>query len=788
MSRVRSGLGQGALLSLVAAFTVLVTVVGWRGLTEDAARFLVPLFFIGLVNAGIGAGTRWLRWPVWAVFLVQLAVASLLVLQSITGSIAPTPDALADLGAAVRAAMETSTQYAAPVPAAVPPVTPLLLMGGVAGMLVVDLVAVSWQRVALAGLPLLALYSLPLSLPTGGVSWWLFALMAAGYLSLLFLQHDEHLSRWGRGLDPQAVDADPHAFGVRTGAVRGSALAMGGTATALALVVPLALPSAGLELFDGPGVGTGGDVEIRTPLADLRRDLERGEDVPLLRIATSGPRPDYVRIALLTRFNGDQWTPGDRDIPTTQPASGAMPDLQGVSDFVERRESSYSFEATSQFASTWLPTVSSVTEINAPGDWRYDRGTMDFIASEDDLTTAGLQWDMTGVDLTYDEASLDQSAPGNNAVSLAYTEIPESLPAVVRDLASQVTVEETTRFRKARALQEWFRSQFTYDLEVAPVDNDALVDFLTVTREGYCEQFAAAMALMARSIGIPSRVAVGFLQPSQIGGGQWQYSAHDLHTWPELFFPGSGWVRFEPTPADRAPDTPAYTDSELAPAQPTVAPSTGATEDEAVPDRTTESPGAVADDEASSGTSVPWRLLAATLVVVAIVAGLLLLPRLLRERRRQRRWQAGDVESAWQELRDSVLDLGHAWPAGRSPRAAGLAVAGLFGAPDAHEEQRPARGPELAPQAVAALDRLVVALERSRYARPDAHGPHDDGAALRADVEACAEALRSGVAPRTRRRAHWWPTSVLRRERARDSGHAEVEVAAPGGVVTDHVG
>ncbi len=790
MTRSRTGLTQGAALSAACALTVLVTVVSWRGLTEDAARFLVPLFFIGVVNAGIGTLTRWLRWPVWAVFVVQVVVAALLVLEVVTGSLLPGPDTLAEFGAAVRDAMDSSTLYAAPVPARVPPVTPLLLMGGVGGMLLVDLVAVSWQRVALAGLPLLALYSLPASLPAGGVSWWLFALMSGGYLLMLFLQHDEHLSRWGRGLNPREEDADPTAFGVRTGAVRGTAFAMGGIATALAIVVPMALPSVGLDLFDGPGIGAGGDVNIQSPMVDLRQDLVRGEDVPLMQVTTSGPRPDYARISVLTKFNGSQWTPGNRDIPTTQVGRGAMPRLQGVSDFVRRKESSYTFQATDNFASTWLPTASSVTSIDAPGDWRFDRKTMDFIASSEGLTTAGQRWEMTGVDLTYDETRLDRAAPGNTGVSLEFLELPSNLPPIVRDLASQVTAGEPTQFRKARALQSWFRSEFTYSLDnVDAVNNSGLEDFLAEDgRVGYCEQFAASMALMARSLGIPSRVAVGFLEPASLGAGRWQFSSHDLHAWPELYFAGSGWVRFEPTPADRAPDAPGYTEGDLPPAQPTVAPSSGATNDEAVPDRTTEDPSAVAGDETgSAGGSIPWRLIVTILAGLALVVGVLLLPRLVRQRRRQARWHAGDIESAWQELRDSVVDLGHAWPAGRSPRAAGLAVAGLFGAVAGADQQRPARGPELAPYAVAALDRLVVRIERSRYARPGSGTGVDEGADVRADVEECVAAIGLGVTPRTRQRAHWWPSSVLKRDRAVASDVAEVQVVTRGGV-TDHVG
>ena len=117
------------------------------------------------------------------------------------------------------------------------------------------------------------------------------------------------------------------------------------------------------------------------------------------------------------------------------------------------------------------------------------------------------------------------------------------------------------------ALQNWFRENFDYSTDVNLGNgSDDLVRFLSEGeggRTGYCEQFAAAMAVMARELGIPARVAVGFLQPEHIEGDTWVYSSHDLHAWPELFFSGSGWVRFEPTPSTRASGVPEYTQQEV---------------------------------------------------------------------------------------------------------------------------------------------------------------------------------------------------------------------------------
>src|SRR5262249_25024852 len=136
--------------------------------------------------------------------------------------------------------------------------------------------------------------------------------------------------------------------------------------------------------------------------------------------------------------------------------------------------------------------------------------------------------------------------------------LPPSTPPKVQELAEQVTRGLYGPYQMAVRLQDWFRhtGHFQYKLQAKPDDGkNALVDFLTRGhggRVGSCQQFASAYAVMARTLGIPSRVVVGFLQPTAADDGDWVYSSWDLHAWPELYFQGSGWVRFEPTPGHGA--------------------------------------------------------------------------------------------------------------------------------------------------------------------------------------------------------------------------------------------
>jgi len=173
-------------------------------------------------------------------------------------------------------------------------------------------------------------------------------------------------------------------------------------------------------------------------MTDLVRDLNRGEDVTLLRLTTDNPRPEYLRISVLNRFSNNEWSSGDREIPQAQRAFGDMPPPSGVTATVRRRDYAYQMSASTNFDSTWLPTAPLVTTIQAPGDWRYDLSTMDFLAA-DDITTAGLDYSMTSSELELTAAQLAASPAAVGSVSDQFTELPADLPGVVGQLAIQVT-------------------------------------------------------------------------------------------------------------------------------------------------------------------------------------------------------------------------------------------------------------------------------------------------------------------------------------------------------------
>ncbi|HLQ82165.1 MAG TPA: hypothetical protein VK103_01410, partial [Bacillota bacterium] len=245
---------------------------------------------------------------------------------------------------------------------------------------------------------------------------------------------------------------------------------------------------------------------------------------------------------------------------------------------------------------------------------------------------------------------------------------------------------------------------------------------------------------------------IGFL-PGEKVGDRWEVTTHDLHAWPELYFEGLGWVRWEPTPGNGATPPP-WTIARAAGERPSTQASSTATTEETEPTAgptsevtgPSEAPSAESDPVTGEETT-GWGVgvwLAVGLAVVVLV-GLMALPGLVRERRRRRRQSPGGppavaVEGAWQEVRDTVLDHRGTWPAG-SPRVIGHQLAHGMGRDDAED-----------------VGRLALLVERSRYSRG-----LDDVSDV-AGVDRLTDRVRTAVigpASRGQRvRARLWPRSL----------------------------
>ena len=167
---------------------------------------------------------------------------------------------------------------------------------------------------------------------------------------------------------------------------------------------------------------------------------------------------------MLTRFSDNEWSPGDRQAPGDQRAIGDLPPITGLSGNVPTKEYDYEVEIGQNFDSPWLPTQFPVSRIEAVGDWRYDSSTMDVMSFDPDLRAGGMTYGMTAVVPSLDAVDMSESSVATDLADTQLTDLPTSLSTSVRTLATRVTAEAPTRFRKAVALQNYFRDNGTYTL------------------------------------------------------------------------------------------------------------------------------------------------------------------------------------------------------------------------------------------------------------------------------------------------------------------------------------
>ena len=728
--------GTAALAVVLVAATLSTLVVG-------VLWFVEVLLAVAVV---VGVGTlvgRWLRHPALVATAQLLAVAWVMTWlyaapETVYGFL-PGPDTLDRLVALAQDGGRITREYAAPAPAL--PGLRLLVTGGIALVAVaVDLVAVGLRQPAAAGIPLLTVYCVPAALATGGLSWYWFVLAAAGFLLLVASDSGERVARWGRVLSGEGGQSAPMAATGR----RVGALALGA-----AVLLPTLVPGLSEGLFNGNGSGFGngrgeGTISVVNPILSLRDDLTDRADLDVLTYTTDQGDPEPLRIVTVDSFDGDTWEPSTGEVPRSQTAAGGLPQPPGLdpdTEFTTRR-TTISIETLRQ---GWLPAPYPATLVDVDEAWLYEADTLN-IVGDGVGTEEGLNYTVRHLEVDPTAEQLAGAPDPPTEIVEEWTVLPEGVPAEVVATARGVAGDGDD-FSQATNLQSWFRSGggFEYTTD-APEENGstAIADFL-VRRNGYCVHFASAMAVMARSLGIPARVAVGFLPGSEQADGSYRISLQDAHAWPELYFEGVGWMRFEPTPSARTgtlpgwaaplPDTPAPTAAAPAPA-----PSAGQVPEGGA--STNEGPTATDEgfDLRAALAAVPWRVVGGVAVVLAVVCS----PALAALVVRRRRWRraAGPVaraEAAWLTLTERLADLGRAWPSSLTPRQAeALAAAGL---------DDEARG---------ALHRLARAVERARYAvTPAAEGE------LRRDVVRVLEGIE-----RRSPSAHLWRATLLPRSGA----------------------
>ncbi|GAA4171088.1 transglutaminaseTgpA domain-containing protein [Gryllotalpicola koreensis] len=653
-------LSIGLFLEVIACSIALVGLIQgggwWFALVGISALLLtIPA---ALRSVGVRA---WLALVLDAVVFVLLIQLIYVPRQALLGLI-PTPESVHGVVVLFEKAMFAIQDQRTPAEPLPELIFFIVLFGGALTILL-DLIAVVLRVPAVTAVVVGGVLVVPAILQPGGLS--LIALGAGAASWLVLLAADGRLRLGSRG----------------GGAV---ALAVGASATLIALVVSATAPGfveQGRTAQAGP-VSVGNGVN---PLIDLGADLRRPDPVNVLEYTTSATNAPYLQLTTLDTIRGTNWTHTPGKVSPLQGGSrlAAVPGLDRSLGISAKQTTSWI--SVQNLRSSWLPAPYPATSVSG------QRGVQTYQAS--DLTLFAQDGNLNGQ--SYKTKSLDleptaaQLAAQGAAAQQDFTdvsadlELPGDVPAIITDTANEIAAgaASTSEFDIALAIQQYFQSSlngYTYSTDSPDTVDGAslavIAKFLQV-REGYCVHFASAMAVIARVLGIPSRIAIGYLpgSPIQTTGTRvtYQVDSSDLHAWPQLYFPGVGWVNFEPTVSRGS--APSYTVSTTPETGATSAPQ-ASTAPSAAPSPTPSARALPDEQQASSPNAVAASngvpLMLGILVLLAVLASPAV-ARVLRRRGRltRLREEGAPPDVAWAEIRDTAQDLGFGAAPAETPRA-----------------------------------------------------------------------------------------------------------------------
>lgn len=707
------------IVGLIGALTVLAGASSLTTTLSGPEWIPSVLQVVGLVWL-IGFGSRLLRWPSPVTVLLQsfgivLTLTSLFTNGGIWGMI-PNKAALGEAGTLLNGAWK-QIQETTPPAEATPELSFLIAISLAIVALVVDFLVCEVDAPALVALPLLCLYSIPASIADTLLPWWTFALPALAYAALV------------------AVAGHP---GRRVGLRAGLGIATAGlvaivAAIAVSLLVADSVTAVSTEgrIPRGNNSRGGGDIGL-SPFTSLLGNLQRGEPVDVLRVAGLA-QPDYLRTVGL-----EKWTAG-QGFSEGEPGADSVA-VNGEIDLAPLARNPNAQLNVVQvtnlaFSDRYVPIYQGTQSVvGLPAGWTYNP-VLGSIFRPVAANPGSYSMSVASGAISPEALRIDTVTPGGVLTEQA------GVPISVVNQAQQITAAGQTVFDKALLLKDYFTTPtngFQYSLNV-PAGNsgDALVDFLQ-NKQGYCEQYATAMTIMLRTLGIPARVAIGFTQGQATGNGEYIISSHDAHAWVEVRFDTAGWVRFDPTPLGVAEGGQQGFETPSASAAPSPSAPTGTGADQ--PAASEEIPGAGGitqtntvtntqlSDQAVGVGSEGFRSLKAgewaALAIILLLAVLFVTPSLYRRRKAKRRIAIasaggpGAAVAAWSEVEDLALDHGL-----NPDRKATVRVAANF----------LAKHGKLTEASRGGLRRIALAAEHSWYSGSE-YTPAD-GTDLGADVQ-----------------------------------------------------
>ncbi len=537
-----------AALASICAATAISGVVG-------GLNWLSYVVVVVVVVAASGVGLRALRTPRPLIWFGEVFVLLCLTVTLFTDSgflvFLPGPSSLHDLGIVFGQAGQEVQSGVPPVTADQPILCLIVLSIGMVAV-AVDTLAVTAKVPAAAGLILLCVYAVPASLDDGMLPWWSFLLGAAAFTIMLAVDGVQRHQAWrGKlGLPTVATTGVAPATIAVTAVAVVLALFVGATFTVIGTVGRL--PGANGD--DGGGIGALG-IKPFTVLAGLLDQKGNKEMFDVTGLPHNNA--PYLQAVTLDTYDPSQgsWVP-DARMGAGVPADGPLPLAPGQQQ--EDPKTRISINPVG-WEDVWLPVYGMAGGLqNISPDYRYDNASGIVYSVHPRKPGPYVET----ADLTEPTAAALRAASSDySGIDPKYIAI-RGVDSRVSDLARSITSGATNEFDQAQDIYAYFRNPadgFTYSTQTAkPHVSDPLVDFLFYGKTGFCEQYASAMGAMLRSLDIPTRVAIGFTDGYASDGHQ-TITGQDAHAWDEVYFPGYGWVTFDPTPlSDGRTQVPGY--------------------------------------------------------------------------------------------------------------------------------------------------------------------------------------------------------------------------------------
>lgn len=475
------------------------------------------------------------------------------------------------LGRAISRVGEQAAVQVAPTA----PLRPLMMAGITAvwtASFSVHALAVRSGSPLLAAVPAAALFTFAGLVMEDGPRFGYAALFLLAVAALLFADGLRRVAQWG----PLRAWTGPG--GAQHRRLLGSATATRGARRVTAAVLGVALLVPGLlpGFRSGPVLdvvlGAGGDGPQIDPLVSVTSSLQRNESIELFQV--SGVPADqavYWRWLSLERFDGDTWTTADVDLERAQVHSdGALlpsrfPGIQPNARRVDLEQEIRIVEPPGK----WLPMAYEPRSVSlAEGDLLFDPATVAAVPTVD--IDPGFTYRVDSRIVVPKFVQLERITgvlPTNGSMD-QFVRLPADTPPVIAEIAREAVSLRggETPFQQVLSVQRYLLStQFTYDDTVSGAhDVRSLARFLTETRRGFCQQFASAMAVMLRTLDIPARVAVGFTSGTYDPSiDAFRVFTTNAHSWVEVWFPGFGWLPFEPTPSRINPVTERFSEPRI---------------------------------------------------------------------------------------------------------------------------------------------------------------------------------------------------------------------------------